>query len=79
MDPSGLDGDRVTSFRVCAYTQHREDACPSAPCSKSDRHPMLKMPHTADVLPVRIFNPRDDNVFIAQVIYGALSAFQDRL
>ena len=33
-----------------------------------DRHPMLKMPHAAEVLPVRIFNPQGNNVFIAQVM-----------
>src|ERR1035437_1520435 len=29
---------------------------------------MLKMPHAAEVLPVRIFNPQGNNVFIAQVM-----------
>ena len=29
---------------------------------------MLKMSHAAEVLPVRIFNPQGNNVFIAQVM-----------
>src|ERR1019366_3671201 len=32
-----------------------------------DRHLMLKMPHAAEVLPVGIFNPRGNHVFIAQI------------
>jgi hypothetical protein len=33
-----------------------------------DRHPMLKVPHAAEVLPVGIFNPQGNNVFIAQIM-----------
>jgi hypothetical protein len=31
------------------------------------RHPMLKVPHAAEVLPIGIFNPRGHHVFIAQI------------
>ena len=32
-----------------------------------DRHPMLKLTHAAEVLPVGIFNPPGNHVFIAQI------------